>query len=113
MQWYTQRLLRTAVQSAQAKSGAAVVLDSRTGELLALADYPTYDPNEPAKATKGDLGSRALRTSTSPGRWRRCSPSPRWSTPARSPRTTKFVVPGELPVLDRTIRDWFNHDTLH
>ena len=52
VQWYSQRVLRTAVESAKAQSGAAVVLDSRTGEILALADYPTFDANKPGKAPK-------------------------------------------------------------
>ena len=71
----------------KARSGAAVVLDSRTGEILALADYPTFDANKPGKAAKEDLGSRALSDVYEPGlggegahRRRRCS------TPARSPR---------------------------
>ena len=55
------------MQSAKAKSGAAVVLDSRTGELLALADYPTFDANQPGKAPKADLGSSALSDVYEPG----------------------------------------------
>jgi cell division protein FtsI (penicillin-binding protein 3) len=45
VQWYTQRVLRQAVQASGGESGAAVVMDSRTGEVLALADHPTFDAN--------------------------------------------------------------------
>jgi cell division protein FtsI (penicillin-binding protein 3) len=65
--WYAQRVLRTAVEQAEADSGAAVVMDSRTGEILALADYPTFDANKAGKADKDDLGSRALSDVYEPG----------------------------------------------
>jgi cell division protein FtsI (penicillin-binding protein 3) len=67
VQWYTQRVLRTTVQGAGGDSGAAVVMDTRTGELLALADYPTYDSNQPTLSPESDLGSRALRDVYEPG----------------------------------------------
>ena len=47
VQFLTERALAGAVQRARAKSGAAIVLDPRTGEILALANAPTFDPNEP------------------------------------------------------------------
>jgi len=67
VQWYSQRVLRAAVQSAKARSGAAVVLDSRTGELLAFADYPTFDPNKPSKKIANVLNSKALSDVYEPG----------------------------------------------
>ena len=44
---YTQRVLRQTVLGARADSGFAVVMDSHSGEVLALADYPTYDATDP------------------------------------------------------------------
>ena len=41
-----------------ADSGSAVVMDTHTGELLALADYPTFDANQPPLSPKKDLGLR-------------------------------------------------------
>ncbi|MEP6703004.1 MAG: penicillin-binding transpeptidase domain-containing protein, partial [Betaproteobacteria bacterium] len=40
------RELKAAVELNKAKAGGAVVLDVQTGEILALANYPTYDPNQ-------------------------------------------------------------------
>ena len=51
-------MLREAVQTAEAKSGAAVVIDIRTGEMLALADYPTYDANRPGQVAEGGSAAR-------------------------------------------------------
>ncbi len=112
VQWYTQRLLRGAVQGAGAESGAAVVLDSRTGELLGLADYPSYDPNKPGKASKDDLGSRALSDVYEPGSVEKVLTASSLIDAGLVQPTTRIVVPGTLPVLDRTIHDWFEHGKL-
>src|SRR3546814_13842667 len=42
-------------------------MDSRTGELLAVADYPTFDANDPTSSPKADLGSRAMQDVYEPG----------------------------------------------
>ena len=67
VQWYTQRVLRTAVQGSGGESGSAVVMDTRTGELLSVADYPTFDANRPSLSSQGDIGTRALRDVYEPG----------------------------------------------
>ena len=48
IQYRTEKALSEAVERAQAKSGTAIVMDPRTGEILALANAPTFDPNQPA-----------------------------------------------------------------
>ena len=52
--------LTKAVAYHQAKSGSAVVLDARTGEILALVNGPSYDPNEPAEADSDHRRNRAV-----------------------------------------------------
>ena len=73
LQWYTQRVLRQTVEDAGAESGFAVVMDTRTGELLAVADYPTFDANDPTDVAARPTSAPApCRTSTSRARSRRC-----------------------------------------
>ncbi|MGH3444890.1 MAG: penicillin-binding transpeptidase domain-containing protein, partial [Nocardioidaceae bacterium] len=67
LQWYAQRALRNAVRGAGAQSGSAVVMDAATGELLALADYPTFDANDPTGSPESDLGARSVRDMYEPG----------------------------------------------
>ncbi len=112
VQWYSQRVLRQAVQSTQAKSGAAVVMDSRTGEVLAVADYPTYDPNKPGKAGKGLLTSKALGDVYEPGSVEKVLTASALMDAGKVSPRTKIKVPVELPVLDRIIGDWFDHGVL-
>ncbi|HZE71421.1 MAG TPA: penicillin-binding protein [Pyrinomonadaceae bacterium] len=45
IQYKTEQALSAAVEQSRAKSGTAIVLDPRTGEILALANAPTFDPN--------------------------------------------------------------------
>src|SRR4051794_2144320 len=112
VQWYSQRVLRTAVEQAKAESGAAVVLDSRTGEILALADYPTFDANKPGKAPGKDLVSRALTDVYEPGSVEKVLTVSSLIDAGKVTPRTRFKVPPELPVLDRVIGDWFEHGTI-
>jgi cell division protein FtsI (penicillin-binding protein 3) len=74
LQWYTQRVLQQTVLGARGDSGFAVVMDTKTGEILSLADYPTYDATNPGAVPASRRNSLAMTSPTSRGRWRRCSP---------------------------------------
>lgn len=52
MQFVAERELKAGVEAKHARSGTAIVMNPYTGEILALANYPNYNPNEPPK--KGD-----------------------------------------------------------
>jgi cell division protein FtsI (penicillin-binding protein 3) len=112
VQWYAQRVLRSAVQGARAQSGAAVALDTRTGEILALADYPSFDPNKPTTADEADLGSRALSDVYEPGSVEKVLTMSGLIDEGKVTPRTRVRVPKELPVADRVIHDYFTHDTL-
>jgi cell division protein FtsI (penicillin-binding protein 3) len=62
MQYVAERELKAGVEAKHARSGTAIVMNPYTGEILALANYPTYNPNEPPKAgddpfSRFDLGA--------------------------------------------------------
>lgn len=67
MQYMTEQALQTGVQNAQAKSGIAIVLNPKTGEVLALANYPTFDPNTINEAAAEHIGNKAIQSVYSPG----------------------------------------------
>ncbi len=54
VQYRTEQALAAAVEQSHAKSGTAIALDPRTGEILALANAPTFDPNNPG-ASKPEM----------------------------------------------------------
>ena len=113
VQWYAQRVLRTAVHNARADSGAAIALDSRTGEVLALADYPTFDANHGSQASPSEWGSHALSDVYEPGSVEKVLTTSALINQGRVGPRTKIAVPGSLRVADRTIHDYWPHGRIH
>ena len=112
VQWYTQRVLRQAVQGSGGESGAAVVLDTRTGEVLALADHPTFDANKPLATGEENLGARSLSDVYEPGSVQKVLTASSLIDAGKVTPNTKIVVPGELPRSDRVIHDYWDHGKL-
>jgi len=67
IQYKVEQALKTGVGAARAKSGTAIVLDPKTGEILALANYPTFDPNKFNEAAPDVITNRAVQNLYSPG----------------------------------------------
>lgn len=67
LQWYVQRVLGDAVRQAGGDSGYAVVMDTRTGEILSLADYPTFDASNPQASPASARGAASLTQMYEPG----------------------------------------------
>ena len=67
VQFFAWQKLREAVMENRAKAGSVVVLDAVTGEVLALANYPSYVPNKRQNLTGEQLRNRALTDVFEPG----------------------------------------------
>jgi cell division protein FtsI (penicillin-binding protein 3) len=67
VQYHTEQALVAAVEKSRAKSGTAVVLDPHTGEILALASAPTFDPNDPRATGEQARINQALQNIYEPG----------------------------------------------
>lgn len=67
IQYHAERALQAAVERSRAKSGTAIVLDPRTGEILALANAPTFDPNNVAASSAEARSNWALQNIYEPG----------------------------------------------
>ncbi|MEV7428828.1 MULTISPECIES: penicillin-binding protein 2 [unclassified Nocardioides] len=112
MQWYAQRVLRQTVEDAGGTSGYAVVLDTRTGDVLALADTPTFDANAPELADKPDLVSRALGDVYEPGSVEKVLTVAGLLDAGKVTPRTKITVPPLLHRQDRPIGDWWDHEEI-
>ncbi|MBI4682455.1 MAG: penicillin-binding protein 2 [Nitrospirae bacterium] len=67
IQHIVERELTTAMEEWQAKAAVAIMMDPATGEILALANRPTYDPNIPAAAGADEKRNRAITDIYEPG----------------------------------------------
>jgi cell division protein FtsI (penicillin-binding protein 3) len=67
VQFFAYQSIRDAVIQQKAKSGSVVVVDSVTGEVLALANYPSFNPAERHNLTGAQLRNRALTDVFEPG----------------------------------------------
>ena len=67
IQHAAEKELELAVRTFEARAGSVVAIDPRTGELLALADYPTFNPNNPAASPVSHRRNRAITDRFEPG----------------------------------------------
>lgn len=67
VQFHVEQALQKAVRESNARSGSAIVIDNKTGEVLGMANYPTYDANDLGGITAGNLSNAAVQSIYSPG----------------------------------------------
>ncbi|MFA6574211.1 MAG: penicillin-binding protein 2 [Nocardioides sp.] len=109
LQFFTQRVIRQTVRQAGGDSGIAVVMDSRTGDVLALADDPTYDASRPQDYDEDAYKSRAMTDVYEPGSVQKVLTLSALIDAGKVTARTKLRVPGSLARQDRVIGDWFDH----
>jgi cell division protein FtsI (penicillin-binding protein 3) len=113
LQWFTQRTLRQAVEDSGAESGLAEIMDTRTGEILALADDPTFDANDPGDSPVEDRGSRALSLAYEPGSVEKVLTVSALVDAGKVTSRTRLKVPGTLSRQDRVIHDYWEHGLIN
>ncbi len=67
IQAFAESALKSGVDKAKAEAGIAIVIRPKTGEILALANAPDFDPNQFGKATNDELRDRAITDAFEPG----------------------------------------------
>jgi cell division protein FtsI (penicillin-binding protein 3) len=98
--------LKAGVEAHRAKAGAIVVLDVRTGEVLALANLPTYNPNNRAKLNGAQLRNRVLTDNFEPGSTLKpFTVALAMEMGKLTPRTRIDTAPGTLTIANYTIHD--------
>src|SRR5260364_403385 len=105
--------LKEAVKRNKAKAGAVVVLDVRTGEVLALANVPTYNPNDRSRLSGEQLRNRALTDTFEPGSITKPIVIARALELRRvTPSTVFHTSPGRYTIDGATITDTHDKGTL-
>ncbi|WP_138315430.1 peptidoglycan D,D-transpeptidase FtsI family protein [Rhodoluna limnophila] len=67
LQYFAQQVMADTVRNTNADWGTAIVIEAKTGRILAAAEAPSVDPNAPEKSDAEDRGSRIFRTAFEPG----------------------------------------------
>jgi cell division protein FtsI/penicillin-binding protein 2 len=67
LQYIAERELKAGVEANRARGGTALIMDPRTGEILALANYPTFNPNIASRFSVDALRNRAIADVYEPG----------------------------------------------
>ena len=113
VQFFAYQKLRDAVTMHKAKAGSVVVLDSTTGEVLALANYPSYVPDKRQNLTGEQLRNRALTDTFEPGSTMKPITAAMALEAGRiKPQTLIETGPGRFSIGGFTITDTHNYGTL-
>jgi cell division protein FtsI (penicillin-binding protein 3) len=113
VQFFAYQKLRDAVTTHKAKAGSVVVLDAITGEVLALANYPSYTPDKRKNLTGEQLRNRALTDTFEPGSvMKPFTVGLALETGRVKPTTMIDTAPGTITITGATIRDSHPHGML-
>lgn len=111
LQYFTQATLEAATREYSAEAGTAIVMKPQTGEILALANTPDFDPNKPASATELERRNRAITDVYEPGSaYKIVVTSAALEERVVTPKTT-FIVPDSFAYSDRVFNDSHSHPT--
>jgi len=113
IQYLAYSQLKNAVETNNAKAGGAIVIDARTGEVLALANWPTYNPNNRERLSGAQLRNRAITDTFEPGSVMK----PFTAALALEKGKVRFdtvinTAPGRLTIGSATISDAHPHGAL-
>ncbi len=109
LQFIAHKALAAAVERHAAKAGAVVVTDVRTGEVLAMSSWPTYDPNSRRSVKFENIRNRVITDTFEPGSTMKpFAIAKALDLGIVRPDTLVQTAPGKLTIGDRTIGD--THD---
>ena len=111
LQYFTQLTLADAAQRYNARAGTAIVMRPQTGEVLALANVPDFDPNDAGGFTSDERRNRAVTDVYEPGSaYKIVTVAGALEENVVEPETT-FVVPDSFQYSDRVFNDSHSHPT--
>lgn len=111
IQFVAQKAIVKAVASTRSSSGTVIVLDPRTGELLAMATAPTFDANAPGGSAASNRGNRALSEAFEPGSTGKVLTAAALIEEGVVTPRTPITVPNRLTRADKSFKDFEDHPT--
>ncbi|WP_405612211.1 peptidoglycan D,D-transpeptidase FtsI family protein [Streptomyces sp. NBC_00076] len=111
IQWAAQNAITEQVKASGADRGYVMVQDTRTGEILAMANSPGFDPNDLSKASSVNMGNAALQDAFEPGSTAKVMSMAAVLEQNVATPQTHVVVPNRLHRGDRLFKDDIDHPT--
>ncbi|MEU9729946.1 penicillin-binding protein 2 [Streptomyces sp. NPDC048002] len=111
IQWAAQNAISEQVEESKADRGYVIVQDTRTGEILAMANSPGFDPNDLSGADPASLHNWSLEDAYEPGSTAKVMSMAAVLEEGAATPDTHVVVPNRLHRGDRLFRDDIDHPT--
>ena len=108
-QYQAQEALASAVEANHAQGGTVIVMDPRSGDILAMASYPWFDPNDFADAKPGTYRNLAVTDAFEPGSTNKIITAAAAVEEHVLPLDRALSVPSQLRIEDFTIHDSHPH----
>ncbi|MDR1388103.1 MAG: penicillin-binding protein 2 [Propionibacteriaceae bacterium] len=112
LQYMAERRLETALAETGSRWGTVIVLSIKSGEVLAMAAGPTFDPNLPSQADPANLGNRAVSATYEPGSVQKVLTMAALADAGLVTPETRVEVPPEIISGGKPIHDSFSHGTV-
>lgn len=109
VQYVLQSQLAAYVAKAHAKGGQAVIMDAKTGEIYALANDRTFDPNDGRTYTDDLMNDKAVSTPYEPGSVSKVVTATAALDAGLVTPDSVLQVPDSIPVADRVVHDAWEH----
>lgn len=109
LQYKAQAALAKQVKATHSKSGSVIVMDPHSGQILAMATAPGFDPNDLGRADSRNLGNRAVEESFEPGSTNKVITAAAAIEKGGVTPNTVFTVPDHITRSGRTFHDSHPH----
>lgn len=111
IQFFAQQAIQSQVNKLNAEWGTIIVMDAKTGNLIAMADTNAPDPNDPGKVDAKDRGVRAVTAAYEPGSVEKMITAAALIEEGKSSPLDKFTIPPSYVVDGQEFTDSFPHGT--
>ncbi|WP_406266495.1 penicillin-binding protein 2 [Streptomyces sp. NBC_00191] len=111
IQWAAQKAISEQVTKSRADRGYVIVQNTQTGEVLAMANAPGFDPNDLTQANSAAMGNAALQDAYEPGSTAKVMSMAAVLEEKAATPATHVVVPNRLHRGDRLFKDDIDHPT--
>lgn len=112
IQLLAEQQLNKTVENVEALGGSVVIMSSKTGEVLAMANTPGFNPNDPGESDPSDLGNRAVSDLYEPGSVQKVFTAAALLDAGLISPDTHVQVPSQIESGGGVIRDAWGHGTV-